>query len=505
MISVPNLRQQLNGNSTARRRALGSILTLLLVVNFSACELFKPISQGGKEPQSGQKPKDELDPIQGRRVYDPVTGTYVVVRNSPTEPMDTIVWRDIPSSIEPPIYSTAAPVGTGPIGNPVNPIGVGDGNSQLLSSYNVAVVLPFLSDRFSAVDKTFSTNSSWALQFYSGMEMAFDELSAQGIPLNVSVMDSKANEQVVTTLARTNRDLNNAHLIIGPYLRSNVSILAEKARSTGAVLVSPHSASSNVSDKNPNYVQVSPTLESHCQAILQHVLQHFKADQIVLVALNTPNETARFDYFQKEYDRLTGLQNTIPLKRLTIDSTNTTMSSVNLSSWFSNSGETVFIVPSWSQETFIYNLLRRLDNDRSQYQQVTVYGMPQWMEYERIDYDYYEKLNVHVSSSSFIDNLSPDIRQFKRQFYERYGDIPNEEAYSGYDLTRYFGQLINKYGTKFQLKLEEYPEQMLHTKYAFQRILVPTTTGVEFPQVERWENKFVNILKFQNYRFSKAD
>lgn len=502
MISARSHQQPLSGNKISQFLLIA--MGVFAIVLFSSCELFKPISQGGNTDPKDRK--EELDPIQGRRVYDPATGTYVLVQNAPTDPMDTVRWRDIPSSIEPPIYSTSAPVAPGPGGNPVNPIGVGEGNSQLLSSYNVAVVLPFLSDRYSSIDKRIAPNSTWALQFYNGMEMAFEELSEEGIALNVTVLDSKASETEVTNLARSNRDLNEAHLVIGPYLRSNAAILANKVRSTGGVLVSPHSASSAVSAQNPNYIQVKPTLESHCQAIMQHVFANYKYDQIVLVGINDPNETMRFEYFQREFERLNGLTNTQPLKRLAIDSTRLDMQSTDLKPWFSYDKETVFIVPSWTKETFIYNFLRKLDLDRGQYQQVRVYGMPQWMDYERIDFDYYEKLNVHVSSSVFLDELNPDIRAFKRRYYDRYGEIPLEEAFVGYDVSKYFGKMLKRFGTKFQLQLEQHPEQLLHTKFEFQPVITPTTTGgMEFPQVERWENKNVNILRFQNYRFNKAD
>ncbi|MEL6655766.1 MAG: ABC transporter substrate-binding protein [Bacteroidota bacterium] len=503
MISAPSRLQLLNGNKPFM--TFSRIFMLLMgVLLFSSCELFKPISQGG-----GNDPKEdktELDPIQGKRVYDPATGTFVVVQNAPTDPMDTIRWRDIPSSIEPPIYSTSAPVTQNPGGsNPVTTIGIGDGNSQLLSSYNVAVVLPFLTDRFSAIDRRIAPNSTWALQFYNGMQMAFDELSQAGIALNVSVIDSKANQREVSNMARLNRDLNSAHMIIGPYLRDNAAVLAEKARNTGAVLVSPQSASSSISARNPNYVQVKPTLETHCKAIMRHALQNYTRDQIVLVGMDTESEAARFDYFQREYERINGLTDTEPLKRLLVDTAEIDMQAIDLKPWFSFDGETVFIVPSWSQESFVYNFLRKVDLDRQQYQRVRVYGMPQWMDYERIDFDYYEKLNVHVSSSSFVDDLNPDIRAFKRQYYERFGEIPNEQAFLGYDVTRYFSRMMNTHGTKFQYKLQEQPDDLLHTRFEFQPVVIPTTTGNEFPQVERWENQHVNILHFRNYRFTKAD
>lgn len=497
MILVQNHQQLLNGSKAF-------FVALFAVLTWSSCELLKPLPQ---DNTANTGKKEELDPIQGRRVYDPATGTYVIVQNAPTEPMDTIIWTDIPSSIEPPIYSSAAPVinngGNNP--NPVKPIGLGEGNSQLLSSYNVAVILPFLSDRYDVVNKRISDNSQWALQYYNGMQLAFDDLSAQGIALNVSVIDSKASESVVGGLARTNKDINDAHLVIGPYKRNNVAILADKARTTGAVVVSPHTASSNVSAQNPNYIQLKPTLETHCQAIMQYVYEKHQPRNVVLVGIDSDAEARRFKYFQDEYKLLNGMTDTSGLREILVDTSSTNFQTKSLKDWFSLDNETVFIVPSWSNEIFIYNLLRKLDIDRKEYQNVYVYGMPQWMDYERIDFDYFEKLNVHISNSAFVDDFNVDVRAFKKRYYDRYGEVPNEEAFAAYDLTSYMGKMINKHGTLFQLQLEANPQQLLHTKFDFQRVVTPSANALELPRIERWENKFVNILRFQNYRFNKVN
>ena len=162
---------------------------------------------------------------------------------------------------------------------------------------------------------------------------------------------------------------------------------------------------------------------------------------------------------------------------------------------------TVFIIPSWS-ETFVYSLLRKIDTAKEDPSaQTYVYGMPQWMQFERIDYSYYEKLNVRISSSTFVDPLSPQIQLFQRQFFDRFGAPPTEEAYLGYDVTLYFGRMLNKYGTKFQYSLEKDPQDMLLTRFDFERVVIPTTTGAEFGTIQKFENKFVNMLKFQDYQF----
>ncbi len=354
MILVPNHQQLLSGNR-------GLLFSLLLSFFFlSSCEMLKPLpsDKGGQEND-----KAELETIQGRKVYDPATGTWVEIENSSTEQMDTVRWKDVPSSLEPPIFSVAAPVVNtgGNIGNnPVRPIGVGEAGSQLLSSYNVAVILPFLTNRYAASGNRISDNSEWALQFYNGMQMAFDELSDQGVALNVSVLDSKASESTVGALARTNNDVNNAHLVVGPYRRNNVSIIADKMQLTNGVVVSPYSASSNVSKNNSNYIQVNPTLKTHCEAIMKDVYGKYGRSQIVLVGMNTSSETARFEYFQREFLRLSGMADTFRLRELLVDTSKLDMQNVDFKPWFDYGGETVFIVPSYSSEVFVYNFLRKL-------------------------------------------------------------------------------------------------------------------------------------------------
>ena len=132
--------------------------------------------------------------------------------------------------------------------------------------------------------------------------------------------------------------------------------------------------------------------------------------------------------------------------------------------------------------------------------------MPQWRDFERIDFDYYDKLNVHISVSSYLDPLSPEIRLFKQNFYDRFGAIPKEEAFLGYDLTLYCGRMLKKHGTKFQYFLNEEPTKALHTRFQIEPVIrVGTTSGVELPRVLQFENKFVNILRFYNYQFQPVN
>ncbi|MEL6275642.1 MAG: hypothetical protein AAFU03_11110, partial [Bacteroidota bacterium] len=341
MTSAPNLRQPSNGNKLTQ-----SLLPLLvLMLFFSGCELFKPLNSGTAdrtnnrtddrtEEQNPEPTAEELDPIQSRRVFDPETGTYVYVDNAPTEEMDTVRWRLISEFEQPPITEEGteiyAPRTTGDDNtssgnsnnlNPIQQTGTTTDGSRLLTAYNVDFVLPFLSNRLGNATgdgnpPSIDDNSLWALHFYSGAQMALDDLANNQINLNVTAQDSRANANRTKQL-QTTPALRNAHLIIGPYLRANVATLAEQVRNREQVLISPYSAAGGISTSNPNYVQVNPTLETHCRNILQHVLNTQNADQIVLVA--GPEQINRFGIFQEEYKVLSNNVDIAPLPELVVE------------------------------------------------------------------------------------------------------------------------------------------------------------------------------------------
>ena len=334
--------------------------------------------------------------------------------------------------------------------------------------------------------------------------MALEDLDAEGVKLNVHIIDTEASEQKVTRDYRTNTDLRNSHLVIGPYRRDNVRLAGDYAKQVDHVLVSPYSASSGLATRNPGFVQVSPTLETHCEAITRHARARFRPDQIVLVCRDKEAEIQRLQYFQDENARLTGFREAPRFREYVVAEEGENFDALDLTPLLEVSDTTVFIIPSWSSETFIYSFLRKIDLARSEFNHIVVYGMPQWMEYEIIDYDYYEKLNVHVSSNIYLDQLSSDVKFFKRRFYERYGVAPPDEAFIGYDVMYYFGRMLHKNGTRFQYVLERQPAEALHTLFDFERVVIPTTTGRENPPIEYFENKFVNILRFQDYQFRPA-
>lgn len=489
MISVPNRQRLLNGNNL-----LAFLFLCFLCFSWVGCDALK------KVPTDDSRDSGEIDEIEGGRVYNPETGKYEPVITV-TETMDTVVWTINSPDDYPPIKSTTSSDGSD--GDTTDPMQGGTTNVRL-NSYNVAIFMPFLTNRFNSADLSIPDKSLLATHFYAGAKMALDKLSKQGVKLDVTVHDSQADNGVTQSLLESD-DFQNSNLIIGPVKKSNLKEVAEFAKQRKIPFVSPVNPTTGVTDNNPYYIQVSPGLKSHCEAITKHASVRYNPKQMVLVARNKQAEINRLKYFQDAHFAFEGGE-TEPIEEFIVSDQTADYGEMDVLPYMKeNFDTTVFIIPSWSNEAFVYSFMRKV-NIAKEDKAVVIYGMPQWMDFKNITYDYFERLHVHLSSSSYIDPDSPDIRDFKRKYFNAYGTLPTLDAYKGFDTTLYFGELISDYGTQFQTILDQRDAQMLHTKFDFERVASPDALATENFNLYKYnENKYVNILKFEDYHFQLAE
>lgn len=490
MISVPNRRPPSSGNKLL---ILSACFCFFLL---SSCSLFRKA-----EDEATVTREENLGAIEGRQVYDPNLGQWVVIKERPDDKMDTLQWKLVDERMRPPITSQ----GTGDTESEEGTYLLEterEYGSEKFTRYNVSLLLPFLADRSENVSGDIFEGSKWALHFYSGARIALDELAGMGVKLNVSVKDTRANEASLKRLLSQDPFIRQSHLIIGPYRRDNVRLLADFAKRNDIALVSPYSGTSNLSNDNPNYIMVSPTLQTHCSAIIDHVLDRYAADQVVLVCEENETQKAILNYFQNAYFAYAGSDQIPPLAQYVVSESSSSYAKLELERYLEERDTLVLIAPSWS-EPFVYSLLRETDLAREEEDFIAIFGLPQWIGFEQMDYDYFEKLNVHLSSNYYLDQSSGRVRQFRKTFFDEFGTLPRMEAYLGYDVMLYFGKLLHRHGTKFQYFLEQEAEDYLHTRFAFEPMFRPGEDLLK-NQVDHFENQFVHILRFQDYQFQPA-
>jgi hypothetical protein len=491
MTSAPNRLPRLNGNNSIW------IVALLFSLVLSSCELFKKLPDDPKPP----KDEDELGEIQPPVQIDPATGEIVPVTVL-VEKMDTIKWKELSTDRFPPITS----VGSDQLPDPLSGDLPGLPSATSGSGPRISLMLPFMSDRFSSSPGNVFEISKWAINYYCGVRLAIEDLEKEGKSFQLDVYDTKASEDEVTRLLSSDGRLKQSKLIIGPYRSNNIKLVAEFGKRNEIPVVSPYSAAAGIANENPWFVQVNPSLKAHCEAITQHVRERYSASQVVLVVRNQPDEMARLKYFQDANREFFTREDTSRLKEYIVSDNSADFNQIDVTPFLQGSQKTIFIVPSWASEPFVYSLLRKIKLAKTDLAEVAVYGMPAWMNYEQImDYDLFEDLDVHVSSSFFVDDFDENIKAFNRRYYNSYGMLPEEESYIGYEVLKYFANRLIEDEGKMLDRLDGEDATNIYTSYKFRKVVdMPMATDDFRRRFGRYENEYVHILKFQDYHFQPA-
>jgi hypothetical protein len=475
---------------------------------------------GSVKPISKTAPKDDtLGEIQSTIVFNPKTGKYdtILVRSNR---VDTVNWKPAPPKTTPPIGNNSTKIPNNSGGNnsnntggtsSYNPSDYGKNDmpmnvkapagTKMKSSYNIAYLLPFFSDKYAEADKDIYEKSLWALHFYAGAKMALDTLSREGINLKINVLDTKASEAELP-LVLANDAVQNADAIIGTETNANVKAAADFAKLNKKILISPYNPSGDLVSDNQQFVQLNPSLRTNCEAIMRHIRKTYRPEQVVVVCRDKANEKEAMQYLQWENQRLSNGAAS-RLRELVVDE-KSGLISIDIKGSMS-SESMVYVVPVWGQnsEQFVYSLLTKINSSKGK-RNVTVYGMPQWSSFQVNGYDAFEPLHVHITQPVFVDRFKGNAKNFAISYYQTYNAAPNDEAYLGYDITLYTGRMLNRYGTKFNEVLDAVPFTGLQTKFQFQRErnITNNPSSEKLQSFDRFANKYVNILKFENGSFN---
>jgi hypothetical protein len=392
------------------------------------------------------------------------------------EPVDTVRWKP-DNSGKPPIGDT--PAKPTPGGKPAKP-GNGD-------TYRIAYLLPFLTNQ---AGSGVPEKSRLALQFYSGAKIALQEVSETlNINLVADVYDTQSSDDDFSKLLADKR-LEKPQVFIGPVRASHVATFAEWAKLRNKITISPETPNSDLTKQNPGFIQINPSLRSHCEAITQHVLRKAKPETITLVC--KMKEIERLTYFQEANRKQGG---SMKFNEVVVPDATNIVSGADLKKHLKSGKTNVFIVPSWGNQDFVVSFLNALKSVKGSYN-VEVYGMPQWQNFDGVDAEFLTALNVHITKASYINYDSPEFKAFQKKYYEATGTIPDEDAVNGYDVTLFTAKMLAFHGLSFPELLGANAYQSLHGKFEFARMFI---TGGVIDGTDRFdylENRAVHLLKY---------
>jgi hypothetical protein len=385
--------------------------------------------------------------------------------------------------------------------------------AQLKESYKVVILMPFMS----GVTRTGSSEakSLRAIEFYEGFLMALDSLRRENINMSISVFDTQDNDSIVEQLL-LREELRQADVIVGPMSSGELRLVSNFAAAYHIPLISPLNPRFVPEEDNPYFLQINPSYATQSENIFAYANKLPIRRPKNFIVVGTKDDSLIMEQFQMAYAIYKNDANARAEMYISQDNR---FDANKVKDKYQRNALNIVIAPTL-KEPFVFGLLRSLSDDggkaidpnqpRVMQESYIVFGLSQWKYFEEINFEYFEKLRLHLTSESFIDMKNLPTMRFRDAYVSEYGMPPRDFAYIGFDLTIYMGRMLKKHGTGFLAALDKEPYTGRHTKFDIRPVyrtfktLQPNGDLQEQSAVSRYENSFIHILKFEEFTLKKA-
>jgi LysM repeat protein len=325
-------------------------------------------------------------------------------------------------------------------------------------------------------------------EFYEGFLLALDSLKKTGSLVKLYVYDTKRDTlktlKIISELYSIQPDL-----IIGPVFSDEVKLVGQFARNQGINLISPLSTRSELIMENPNIVQVVPPEETEYKLFAQYLSKYknnpvilFRDDDSVSLKQTWKLKKELLAYFEND-----SLWNPLNLRDYKInDSTIRKLGKI-----LKHDADNIIIIAS-DKEPDVSELIGKLFLFSRVYK-LTIFGMPAWQVWKRVDINYFHIMQMQYYTPFYIDYNNKLVRDFIRKCRNMYGFEPYEvttKGYNfsmlGYDIGFYFISALEKYGRNFTPCLNSTGISSLLTPFCFVK------TG------EGYSNQTIRIIKYNS-------
>ncbi len=359
---------------------------------------------------------------------------------------------------------------------------------NLKDSYNVKLMFP-LGDN---PDEQF-------VEYYAGMKLAIEEMKNENYSFNIDVIDTDRGN--IKSILR--KEVNkNTDLVLGPYDRNDLKEVVDHCKDKEVPVISQWISSTKLTKDNPYYIQLRPNLKERYYKIMQDIANEHRPEDVVIVGRASAREKRIFNYFQEIAGYTYGVENDTLIEEFIIDEDTLTSGLFAYRDLFEKEKK-VFIFPQYSMsndESFLYSCMRRLAVEKGE-KDVIVYGMPILRDSEQISFDYYSSLNMHIVVSEHLDYDNPEVVDFRRRYYNRYGALATFDAIQGYDMMGYIALSLSRYGHNFQFHIEDKIYNGILTKIQLQKKYGEDDNRENFDDFDYFENKYLEIISFQDGKF----
>ena len=318
---------------------------------------------------------------------------------------------------------------------------VGNGKAEL------ALILPF-----NAAGRASETN----MDFYSGVLMALRDLEKEGVKTTLNVFDLQAG-------IPSSYDLGKNDFILGPITTSDLTTILGVTGGRVPVISPLDQRAGDLADTHEGFIQAPSSTDSQYADLAAWSAEDCtRGDQIILVTEKSSNGSTA---------AAVGVRDALVSAGTAFEGVSWTQGEgrslpAALTSRLTKGGVNRIIVAS-EKEAFVSDLVRNLGILLGRGYKIVLYAPSRVRTFDTIDSSLYHQCFLHISSPYFADYELNHVKSFVRSYRALYRTEPSQFAFQGYDLTRYFANLVAKYGSRWTRALGQVDGSGIHTDFHF--------------------------------------
>jgi ABC-type branched-subunit amino acid transport system substrate-binding protein/predicted negative regulator of RcsB-dependent stress response len=311
--------------------------------------------------------------------------------------------------------------------------------------YNVAVLFPFQPDNLLASDK--ARNNQFALDMYVGIKMAQEQLTANGIKINVFAYDIGSDGDKMLSVINL-PEFSTMDLMIGPLYSASNKVAVSFANSRSIGLINPISTNAQLVENNPAAYLLQPSAETQVDKAAEYAYANFAKKPVVIFYGATPRDSTLAHHYRQSFEQKGGkvqlFTRLSPTNMAQISQTFEKLDNQNIGHIFISTDNT----------TIIANFINALERKSSLYPVLT---LPNWLEQRMISFEQLERRNVHFIYPEYVQYSADTVQAFRKNYIARRNIVPSIFSYQGFDMMMFFGKILAEHGTFFHQALHQQP------------------------------------------------
>ena len=367
------------------------------------------------------------------------------------------------------------------------------------STVKLAMLLPFRAVEYDTIDgkDIFKTNTlaNITTDLYLGASVAVDSLRNQGLDVSISVFDTgRKNTKLDSILSVT--DFDDIDAVIGPLYSEEVPIVANRTR---VPVVFPVFSRNQKSFASSKVIKTYADKDVHQSAMVDRIFETYAKENILIIGDSTATSIRNSDAIKARLLEHDSIQEAIIIhpnngyiaKHFIINSLKpevgnwvilATDQSVIASDVINSLISLPVEDPEEDEDEEDEKKKKKKETDEPEMQilpedtVIKVFAFDKSNKFDRIDNNKLAKLGFTFTSDVFVDENSPAVQLFNKQYQDKNNTFPSYYATKGFDII-YDTAMRLASGEDLKDTFNKGTSYRLESKFDYSRMLFSTSSN----------------------------